>query len=71
MEAHVPAADLAPALDENDAELAVAFEHVAHHQPIARLEHVERQVGVREENRAERKHGQDAVDHGPHRPRLD
>ena len=44
VEARVAAADLAPALDEHDAELAVAVEHVARHQPVARLEHVQRQA---------------------------
>ena len=42
-EAHVAAADLAPALDEHDAEPPVAGEAVARERPVPRLEDVQRQ----------------------------
>ena len=50
VEADVTAADFAAPLDEHDAELAVAVEAAAHHHPIARLEHVQRQHRVREQH---------------------
>ena len=56
VEAHVAAADFAAALDEHDAELAVAVEAAPRHHPVARLEHVQRQHRVREQHRSEREH---------------
>ena len=58
--AHVAAADLTPPLDEDHAELAVARLAVVDQRPVAGLEDVQRQHEGREEDRAEREHGQGA-----------
>jgi hypothetical protein len=55
-EARVAAADLAPAFDQDDTELAVALQEVLGHDAIARLEHVQRQERAREQHGAEREH---------------
>ena len=55
-EARVAAADLEAALDQDDAEAAVAAQARLGQRAVARLEHVERQHRVREQHRAEREH---------------
>ena len=56
VEAGVATADLAAALDEHHAEAPVTGETVLGEQPVARLEHVQRQHAVREQHRPEREH---------------
>ena len=57
--AHVTAADLAPPLDEDDAELGrVGGQAVLDELAVAGLEDVERQHAAREQDRSEREHPQ-------------
>ena len=57
-EPDVAATDLAPPLDQHDAELLIAVEHMTREGAVAGLEHVERHDGVREKNGPEREHRQ-------------
>ena len=56
IEADVTTADLTAALDQHDAERAVAREARVHELSVARLEHMERHQRMREQHRTERKH---------------
>ena len=58
VEARVATADLVAALDEHDAEPAVAAQARLDQRAVSLLEDVQRQHGVREEHRAEREHRQ-------------
>ncbi len=61
VEARVAATDLGAALDEDHAELRLTGgEAVLDERAVARLEHVQREHGVREQHRPEREHREDA-----------